>query len=105
MSAICFAISQPAGGDFLMQNLKNSPDSMNPESGTDEAFKAGMNITTARITKAVLFFTCLFTLFMTTGCLVEERERHHDRDRDRDVIVAPAPPPAVIVRPPEVIVH
>lgn len=62
-----------------------------------------MNITMARITKAILFFAGIFTLFTTTGCLVEERERHHDRDRD--VIVAPAPPPAVVVRPPEVIVH
>jgi hypothetical protein len=66
----------------------------------DEALKEGMNVTIAQITKVLLLVACVFTLFMATGCLVEERGRHHD-----DVVVAPVPPPVVVVRPPVVVVH
>ena len=52
--------------------------------------------------KTTLLFAGLITLFITSGCVVDDGHRDHHRDA---VIVAPAPPPAVVVRPPEVIVR
>lgn len=81
--------------------MHNSGCSAHLSAGMDEAERDSMNITTMQITKVVLLFACTITLFMTSGCLVEDRGRYHDHDRA--VVVAPAP--AVVVRPPVVVVH